>query len=68
MHNEDRSHSVTIRRWEWDDILLSLTRYVQILEGDPDANFGDDVAWAEELAHTVTRLQEAISAGQDYAQ
>jgi len=65
MDNEDRPCSVTLQRWEWDDILLSLTRYVQILEGDPDEDFADDVAWAEELGHTVTRLKDAIVVGHE---
>lgn len=67
MHTEDQPYSVILRRWEWDDILLSLTRYVQILEGNPDAEFGADIEWAEELGHMVTRLQEAIAAGREQA-
>jgi|CXWK01.1.fsa_nt_gi hypothetical protein len=51
-----------------DDIALSLSRYVQILEGDPEAVFCSNVEWVEELGHAVTRLRDAIASGQAQSQ
>jgi hypothetical protein len=60
MDDADVLISVTLKRWEWDDIVLSLTRYVEILQGSYDAAFGSDVEWAEELGHMTDRLREAV--------
>lgn len=60
MREEDVPFSVTLRRWEWDDILRSISCYVQMPQGDPDMAFDSNAEWAEELGHMVTRLQNAI--------
>jgi hypothetical protein len=58
--------AVSLERWRWEQILMCLDRYVQVLRGDY-ASMWDDVEWANQLEAMAGELRSLVNAGNDIA-
>jgi hypothetical protein len=62
VNDPDELITVVRKRWQWDQHLLSLSRYVAILRGDFDIE-EDDLEWVNSIAASVEELRDDIEAG-----
>jgi hypothetical protein len=52
--------SVTMERWRWEDLILSVRRYASFVRGDDDTSYENDIEWGDEIEWTADRLSEIL--------
>jgi hypothetical protein len=62
MSNADDLISITRKRWQWDDTVLSIRRYAQFLRGELDESSDGDVEWANDIDCTADDIAALVRA------
>lgn len=62
---EDEMISITLKRWQWQDIINSVRRYSDSLSGESDySEQMDDVPWFREIGEMAELLRDYIQSTQ----
>lgn len=60
MSGHDDVITVAMKRYNWEDVVLCLTRYVNVLRGEEFEQVSDDAPWADELELLARDLESLV--------